>query len=77
MTIQTAIQLPDEVYERLRNLAASSGLSTAEIISEAVLDYLEDLDDVTAAEEVLQKIESGESRTYSLEEVERRLGLGN
>lgn len=44
-------------------------------MSKAILEYIEDLEDVARAEEIMSKIESGESKTYTLEEVERRLGL--
>lgn len=75
MTIQTAIQLPEEAYERLKSLAEAKGQSPTDFMSEALLEYIEDLEDVIRAEEIMRKIESGESRTYTLEEVERRLGL--
>jgi len=75
MTIQTAIQLPDEVFERVKSLADAAGQSPNDFISEAVLEYIEDIEDVRRAEEALKKIEAGQSTTYTLEEVERRLGL--
>jgi RHH-type rel operon transcriptional repressor/antitoxin RelB len=75
MTIQTAIQLPEEAYERLRSLAEAKGQSPTDFMSKAILEYLEDIEDVMRAEEIMRKIEAGESRTYTLEEVERRLGL--
>jgi RHH-type transcriptional regulator, rel operon repressor / antitoxin RelB len=75
MTIQTAIQLPEEVYERLKSLADSIGQTPADFISQAILEHMEDLEDVILAEEALRKLEAGESRTYTLEEVSRELGL--
>ncbi len=75
MTIQAAIQLPEDVFERLKSLADASGQSPTDFISEAVLEHIEDLEDARRAEEIMKKIESGEHRTYTLEEVERELGL--
>ena len=75
MTIQTAIQLPEEAYERLKSLAEAKGQSATDFMSKKLLEYLEDVEDVARAEEIMRKIESGESRTYTLDEVERRLGL--
>jgi RHH-type rel operon transcriptional repressor/antitoxin RelB len=75
MTIQTAIQLPEDIFERLKSLADATGQSPTDFISEAILEHIEDLEDAMRAEEVLRKIETGESRTYTLEEVEHRLGL--
>jgi|GEM_PF-2319692 len=37
----------------------------------------EDIEDIRQAEEVLQRIRSGQEKTYSLEDVERELGLDN
>ena len=75
MTIQAAIQLSDEAYERLKSLAEAQGQSPNDFISRAVLEYMEDLEDLMRAEEIMRDIEAGKSRTYTLEEVERRLGL--
>lgn len=75
MTIQTAIHLPEALFERMKSLADAAGQSPNDFISEAILEHIEDIEDVMRAEEVLRKIEAGESRTYTLEEVERRLGL--
>ena len=44
---------------------------------EAILQYLDDLEDLYLAEQRLIAIRSGQSKTYSLEEVERNLGLAD
>jgi RHH-type rel operon transcriptional repressor/antitoxin RelB len=75
MTIQTAIQLSEEAYERLKSLAEAQGQSPTDFMSKAILEYMEDLEDLIRAEEVMRDLESGKSRTYTLDEVERRLGL--
>lgn len=75
MTIQTAIQLPEEVFERLKSLADASGQSPTDFISEAILEHIEDLEDVMRAEEIMKEIQAGRMKTYTLEEVERELGL--
>jgi RHH-type rel operon transcriptional repressor/antitoxin RelB len=74
MTIQAAIKLPEEAYERLKSLAEAKGQSADDLMATAVLEYLEDL---ARAEEVMRDIEAGRTKTYTLEEVERRLGLDN
>ena len=75
MTIQTAIQLQEDVFERLKLLANAYGQSPTDFISEAILERIEELEDVARAEETLKKIESGDMRTYTLDEVKRELGL--
>jgi RHH-type rel operon transcriptional repressor/antitoxin RelB len=42
---------------------------------EAIREHLDDLEDVYIAEKRLIEIRAGRSKTYSLEEVERSLGL--
>ena len=38
-------------------------------------EYLDDLEDIVLAEEVIKNVRSGKERTYSLAEVESELGL--
>jgi RHH-type rel operon transcriptional repressor/antitoxin RelB len=57
-------------------LSNSTGKTPAEIIREALETYAEDLEDVIAADEALDRIESGEESTITLTELERRLDLG-
>ena len=75
MTVHTAIQIPEETFERLQSAAAELGETPGNVILAAIEGYLEDREDVRRAGEILRKIESGEMRTYTLEEVERELGL--
>lgn len=75
MTRQTAIRLPDETYERLQLLAQRTGRTATYYIREAIEQHLEDLEDVYLAERALERLSRGETRTYSLEEVSRELGL--
>ena len=75
MAKQTAIRLPDETYERLQALAARTGRTATFYIRQAIEEHLEDLEDIYLAEQVLGKLARGETRTYTLEEVERKLGL--
>lgn len=75
MTVHTAIQIPEETFERLQSAATELGETPSNVILAAIEGYLEDREDIRRAEEILRKIESGEMRTYTLEEVERELGL--
>lgn len=75
MSRSTAVLLPDEVFDRLAALAAGAGRSAESYIQQAVEEHLEDLEDVTLAEHALERRKRGESGAYSLEEVERELGL--
>ena len=69
------IQLPDDLYELLTSLASQAGQTPDEMIVAAIKEHLEDIEDIRAAERVLEARARGESQTYSLDEVSRRLGL--
>lgn len=75
MSRQTAILLPDDVFDRLSALAAKAGRSPESYIEQTIAEHLEDQEDLELAEEALANRNRGESRTYSLEEVGRELGL--
>ncbi|MCJ8148357.1 ribbon-helix-helix protein, CopG family [Shinella sp. AETb1-6] len=77
MARQTAIRLPDETYERLQALAARTGRTATYYIREAIEQHIEDLEDIYLAEQELERVRRGESRVYSLKEVEDELGLGD
>ncbi len=72
-----AIRLPEEIEARLDNLAKRTGRSKSFYAREAILEHLDDLEDLYLAEQVMRRIQSGEERTYTLEEVEARLGLAD
>ena len=72
-----SIRLPDDVANRLNQLAALTGRSKSFYITEAILEHLDDLQDVYLAEKRLEDIRAGRSKTYTLEEVERDLGLAD
>lgn len=44
---------------------------------EAILEHLDDLEDLYLTEQRLVDVRAGRSRTYTLEEVERDLGLAD
>ncbi|MBK1690873.1 type II toxin-antitoxin system RelB family antitoxin [Ectothiorhodospira mobilis] len=77
MTKQTAVRISDETYERLQALAARTGRTATYYIREAIEEHLEDLEDIYLAEQTLERMRRGEERTYTLDEVERDLGLAD
>lgn len=72
-----AIKLQDSILERLTALAEKTGKTKSFYAREAILNYLDDLEDYYLCENVSQEIKSGKMPTYSLEEVEQKLGLAN
>ena len=71
------IRLPEEIEARLDLLAKRTGRSKTFYAREAILEHLDDLEDLYLAEQVARRIQSGEERTFTLVEVEARLGLAD
>ena len=70
-----AIRLPEEIEARLENLAKATGRTKTFYVREAILEYLEDMEDLYLAEQVLADIQAGRSKTYTIEEVKKQLGM--
>jgi RHH-type rel operon transcriptional repressor/antitoxin RelB len=72
-----SLRLPDEVTQRLENLATLTGRSKTFYMVEAIREHIEDLEDLYLAEQRLVESRTGRSKTYSIEEVELSLGLAD
>lgn len=70
-----AIRLPEAIEARLAALAAKSGRTKTWYAREAILRYLDDLEDLQLAEAELKKVHAGRSKTVPLAEVLREHGL--
>ena len=70
-----SVRLPDDVANRLNQLAALTGRSKSFYITEAILEHLDDLEDIYIAEKRLEDIRAGRTKTVPLEEVMKRYGL--
>ena len=71
-----ALRLPEEIELRLNKLAKKTGLTKSFYAREAIVEHLDDLEDLFLAEKRLAKVLSGKSKTFSLAAVEAELGLG-
>ena len=69
------IRIPKSIGQRLDTLAKRTGRTKTFYIREAILEHLDDLEDIYFAEKVLERVRSGEEPVSSLDEVEHRLGL--
>ena len=72
-----SIRHPDDVSSRLQDLVQRTGRSKTFYMIKAIREHLGDLEDLYLAEKRLIEIRAGRSKTYSLDEVERRLGLAD
>ncbi len=67
-----AIRLDATTEKRLERLAKKTGRTKTFYVREAILEHLEDLEDIYLATERLQR---RPAKTYSAQEVKRELGL--
>ncbi len=72
-----SIRLPSDVEARLQNLATLTGRSKTFYVTEAIVEHLDDLEDLYLAERRLIDVRAGRSATHTLEDVERDLGLAD
>ena len=66
-----SIRLGDDIEKRLTDLAKITGRTKSYYVREAVIEKLEDLEDIYIAERRLEK----PSRIWTMEEVEKEIGL--
>jgi RHH-type rel operon transcriptional repressor/antitoxin RelB len=71
-----AIRLPASIEKRLERLAKRTGRTKTFYAREAILQHLEDLEELYLAERALDRIRKGEEQTIPLEDVMKRHGLG-
>ncbi len=69
-----AVRLPQTIEERLEKLARRTGRTKTFYVREAILQHLEELEDLYLAEGALERIRSGEERTVPLKEAVKRHG---
>jgi len=71
-----SVRLPNDMEQRLSELASQTGRKKSFYIKEALMNYLEDLEDIYYAEKTLVDIKAGRERVISMQEMEKSLGLG-
>ena len=69
------LRLNPAVDRKLARLAKARRTTKTAIAREALIERLEEEDDIRIAEERLKRLDSGQSRTYSMVEVKRELGI--
>jgi len=70
-----AIRLPEDIEARLESLAKRTGRTKTFYARQAILDHLDDLEDLYLAETRWLALQRGETRTVGLDEVKTELGL--
>lgn len=70
-----AIRLPVDLETRLEALARATGRTKTFYAREAIVEHLDDLEDLYLAEQRLIDIRAGKTQTVPLEDVMKRYGL--
>ena len=70
-----AVRLPPLIEARLDALAKATGRTKTYYVREAILEHLDDLEDIYLAEQRLIDIRSGKTQTVPIEEAMKRYGM--
>jgi RHH-type rel operon transcriptional repressor/antitoxin RelB len=70
-----AVRLPQSIEKRLEKLARRTGRTKSYYVREAILQHLEDLEDLYLAERALERIRNDEEPTIPLEDAIKRHGM--
>lgn len=75
MNKRVTLEMPEEMHRLVLKYAAEAGTEPDAYLLAMIEEQLEDACFLRQAQEVLEARARGESRTYSLDEVKRELGL--
>jgi len=70
-----AIRLPPEIESRLEKLAAATGRTKTFYAREAIMEHLDDLEDVYLADQRLADLRAGKTQAIPLEDIMKHYGL--
>jgi RHH-type transcriptional regulator, rel operon repressor / antitoxin RelB len=75
MNKRVTLDMPEEMLRLIEKYAAEAGTKPDAYMLHILEERLEDQYLLARAEEIMERRERGESKTYSLEEVKQELGL--
>lgn len=70
-----AVRLPPEIEIRLAALAQATGRPKSFYVRKAIVEHLDDLEDLYLAEQRLIDLREGKTKAVPLEQVMKRYGL--
>lgn len=75
--MSTSVRLPDEIEERLGQLAKRTGRSKSFYIRELVEDHIDELEDYYLAGATFERVRAGKEKVHSAKSVREQLELGD
>lgn len=73
--VSISLSLPNDISQRLGELSKETGRTKSSYIKEALISHLEDLEDISVAEQRLIEIRAGKSKLIPIEELAKEYGL--
>lgn len=73
--MRITVEIPGSMKQRLKKVANRSGRSAADVARDAVMEYVEDAEDIYESERILRRVRSGRERTFTLDAVSRKLRI--
>jgi Predicted DNA-binding protein with an HTH domain len=70
-----AVRLPKDIETRLEVLSERTGRTKTYYVREAIVDHLEDLEDIYLAEQTLTEIRAGKQKTVGIEKLATEYGI--
>ncbi len=70
-----SIRLPETIENRLKKLSALTGRKKSFYVKEALIEHLDDIEDVYLAEKRLEDIRAGRTQTIPLQDVMKRYDM--
>jgi RHH-type rel operon transcriptional repressor/antitoxin RelB len=70
-----AIRLSKDIEDRLERLAKKTGRTKTYYAREAILEYIDELEDIYLADKIYEDVRAGREKTIPLTEVTKELGL--
>lgn len=70
-----AVRVPEDIEARLDQLAQLTGRTKTYYVREAIVEHLDDMEDLYLAEKVVQDIRAGRESLIPIDEVAREYGL--
>ncbi len=71
------MRLPENVERRLEHLSNATGRTKTFYAREAIIKYLDEMEDVYLSERVVERVRSGQEKVYSSDELEKLLAVEN
>jgi RHH-type rel operon transcriptional repressor/antitoxin RelB len=70
-----SIRLPLEIENRLESLAIQTGRTKSFYVKEAIIEHLDEIEDIYLSEQRLEDIRAGRTQTIPLQDVMKRYDM--